>query len=95
MAISGFGSAQLADGDDMAKRANIDHALVELYVARLLGAVQDRAVFDRALDEIKNDPNVKAGELGAIAVGYSGGGRKPANRAAAIAAIGRRFVDIV
>ena len=95
MAIFGFRSAQIADGDDMAKLAAIDYAIVEDYVAQLIAAGRDRSMFDGVLDSLKEDARVKVGELVAIAVGYTGGGRQPANRTAAISAIGRRFVDLV
>ena len=55
----------------------------------------DRAAFDVALEAIKSDANVKQAEVIAIAHRYVGGGKKPATRTAAIAAVGRHFVDLI
>lgn len=93
MPIFGFTSGGRSDEDEMAKSAKLDQALIDRYVAELVAAEIDREAFDVVLAAIKADRRVKAGELAAIAMGYWGGGRKPATRDAAIASIGRRFAD--
>ena len=82
-----------ADSDEMAKPVQIDKSVVDGYVAQLAAAGLDRATFDNVLCLIKIDKRVKTAEVVAIAMGYVGGGRKPATRAAAIASIGQHFVD--
>lgn len=95
MPIFDRGSAMEADSDDMAKQAHIDHSVVDTYVAQLAAAGLDRGIFDNVLGLIKSDKRVKALEVAAIAMGYVGGGRKPATRSAAIASIGQHFVDLL
>jgi hypothetical protein len=92
MPIFWGGSAEKAD-EDMAGKSRIDAALVDEWRVALTAAGDDRKAFDAVLDGIKGDCRLRAGEVIAIAHAYQGGGNKPGTRAAAIAAIGRSFVD--
>lgn len=86
--------------DDMAKaRARkpqvLDEALIDAYAARFGRAKIDRDVFETVFEELKVDSRLKAAEVIAIAQRYSGGGKKPSSKAMALAAISKRFVEIV
>lgn len=83
------------DGDDVSRRSQIDDKRVKSYVARLLSAGTDRAQFDRVLSDLKAKDLVPAADLKAIAQGYAGGGRVPATRSAAFAALTTRFTELV
>jgi hypothetical protein len=80
---------------DMAKRQNIDVNSVDAYVKRLIECGTDKSAFDRAFSAVQADDALNVSEIQAIAVGYSGGGKKPSNRKAAISAIAVRFAEIV
>jgi hypothetical protein len=83
------------DKDEMAKRAPINEELVNQYVVRLKGARTDRTAFDSAFSDLKCDRRLKAGDVVVIAQSYAGGGKKPSSKAMALAAISKRFVEIV
>lgn len=92
-----FGSQK----DDMARaRAQkkdkaVNEALVSSYVERLVRIADRRAEFEAALSDIKSDEHLTAGDIIAIAHRYNKGGRKASSRATALAAISKRFVEIV
>jgi hypothetical protein len=73
----------------------IDHELVANYVEQLSDAKTQRAAFDRIFAEIKTDSRLKAPDIIAIAQRYNGGGKKPSSKTMALAAISKRFVEIV
>jgi hypothetical protein len=86
--------------DDMAKaRARkpqaINEALIDGYVDRLIRAKIDRDVFEEVFAELKADSALKAPDVVAIGQRYNGGGKKPSSKAMALAAISKRFVEIV
>jgi hypothetical protein len=92
-----FGSTQ----DDMAraraqkkdKAANDE--LISSYVERLTRAVERRPEFETVLSEIKSDSRLAASDVITIAHRYNQGGKKPSSKATALAAISKRFVEIV
>jgi hypothetical protein len=73
----------------------IDQELVENYVEQLCGAKTQRAAYDRIFAELKSDKRLKAPDIIAIAHRYNGGGKKPSSKTMALAAISKRFVEIV
>jgi hypothetical protein len=86
--------------DDMAKaRARksqvLDEALIGEYADRLVRAKIDRDAFEYIFADLKADTRLKALDIVAIAHRYSGGGKKPSSKAMALAAISKRFVEIV
>lgn len=83
--------------DDMAKAraSSADERLVAEYVDRLVAVSVDRAAFDEVLAEIKGDKQLKAADVIAIAHRYNKGGTKAPSKAKALAAISKRFVEIV
>jgi hypothetical protein len=87
--------------DDMAKPRGqkkqrvVDDKLLEDYVARLVRAGDQRPPFEAVLVEIKTDDRLKAADIVDIAHRYNGGGKKPSSKAMALAAISKRFVEIV
>jgi hypothetical protein len=86
--------------DDMAKaRARksqvLDEGLIGEYADRLVRAKTDRDGFEYVFAELKADSRLKAAEIVAIAQRYNGGGKKPSSKAMALAAISKRFVEIV
>lgn len=82
---------------DMAKagKPKADEAKVAAYASRLSAVGADRPRFGAIVAELEADTQVTAGELIAIASAYNKGGRKPASKAAALAMIKKRFVEIV
>ena len=100
MAILSFGSfgsffGSDANSDAMAKTKPINERLVATYVDNLVRARTDRAAFERVLASLKADETLKAGDIVAIAQRYNGGGKKASSKAMALAAISKRFVEIV
>jgi len=86
--------------DDMAKaRARktqvLDEALIGEYVDRLVRVKIDRDAFEYVFAELKADDRLKAPDIVVIAQRYNGGGKKPSSKAMALAAISKRFVEIV
>ena len=82
---------------DMAKagKSKADEAKVATYASRLTAVGAERPKFDAIVAELESDSGVSAAELVAIASGYNKGGRKPTSKAAALAMIKKRFVEIV
>jgi len=73
----------------------IDQELVANYVEQLCDAKTQRAAFDHMFSELKSDKRLTAADTIAIAQRYNGGGKKPSSNAMALAAISKRFVEIV
>lgn len=99
MSMFGFGEL-FGLKDDMArarsKKADaLDERLVADYVERLNASKTDRAAFDVVFNEIKADKQLKAAEIVAIAYRYNKGGSKPSSKTMALAAISKRFVEMV
>ena len=98
MSIFNFGEVFEHLKGDMAKaraRRSSDEKLVAGYVDRLKRARIDRPAFESVFEELKLDDRLKAADVIAIAQQYSGGGKRPSSKAVALAAISKRFVEIV
>jgi hypothetical protein len=80
---------------DMAKAAPADPALVSRYADALAAAGMNRSAFEEVLSELRQDEDVRANDMIAIALAYRGGGTRPRSKAHAIEMIQRRFVEIV
>src|SRR5262245_46607588 len=79
---------------DMAKAApNPVH--VSRYADALAVAGRNRSAFVAALSQLKEDEDVRANDIIAIALAYRGGGERPRSKAHALEMIERRFVEIV
>jgi hypothetical protein len=72
-----------------------DEQLVATHFDRLVAAGIDRPSFDRAFEALKADKRLKSVDLIAIAHEYGLGGKKPSSKTMALAAISKRFVEIV
>jgi hypothetical protein len=82
--------------DDMGKaRKKADERAVAGYVSRLTSAKADRPLFETILAEMEADTALASADLMAIASAYNRGGNKPKSKAAALALIRKRFVEIV
>lgn len=95
MTIMNLGALFGLEKDEMGKRAPLDEELVAEYVEQLKGARTNRAAFDHVFSDIKGDARLKAGDVVAVAHRYCGGGKKPSSKTMALAAISKRFVEIV
>lgn len=101
MAIFGLSEIFGLPRDDMGKPRGqkkqrvVDNRLVDDYVARLVRAGEQRPAFEIIFTELKGDDQLKAADVIAIAHRYGGGGKKPSSKAMALAAISKRFVEIV
>lgn len=93
--IFGFPRDDMAKPRGQKKQRVVDDGLVDDYVARLVRAGGQRPAFEVILAEIKADDRLKAADIVAIAQRYNGGGKKPSSKAMALAAISKRFVEIV
>ena len=82
---------------DMARsrKPKADDTKVAAYVSRLAAAKVDRPMFATVLTELEGDSAITSADLIGIANAYNKGGRKPGSRAAALALIKKRFVEIV
>jgi hypothetical protein len=80
---------------DMAKRQDIDDTNVQAHVKRLVDCGTSQASFDAAFAMLEGDSNLNSAEVQSVAVGYAGGGKKPANRKAALQSIAVRFRQII
>ena len=81
--------------DEVAKATKIDQKRIKAHVQRLNAAGTERAAFDRVVADLKADEDVSSAELRAIAHGYVGGGKIPANKKLALAALSTRFAELV
>jgi hypothetical protein len=80
---------------EMAKAAPANPVLVARYAEALAAAGRDRPAFEAVLSDLKEDDDVRANDMIAIAVAYRGGGVRPRSKAHALEMIERRFVEIV
>lgn len=82
---------------EMAKSPKIkpDEGRVAAYVGRLTGTKTDRPMFETVIRSLEGDTALTSADLIAIAHGYNKGGKKPSSRAASLALINKRFVEIV
>ena len=80
---------------DMAKAVPADPAVVSRYAEALAAAGRDRSTFEAVLSELKEDEDVRASDMIAIAVAYRGGGVRPRSKTHALETIQKRFVEIV
>lgn len=82
---------------DMAKarKTKVDETKVAVYLGRLTAAKADRPMFETVLVDLEGDGTLSSAELIAVASAYNKGGRKPGSKAAALAMIKKRFVEIV
>jgi hypothetical protein len=100
MAIFGLSEIFGYPKDDMArakrkKERGVNDELVGMYVERLKRAGRDRPDFELALADIRADKRLTAADVASIASGYNEGGKKPNSKAAALALISKRYVEIV
>lgn len=95
MRVFGDSEDEMAKKSVQRKLAQPPSASVAEFSARLARSGTDKAAFERALAELKDATSVSAADIIAIAHAYCGGGKKPASKAAAYAAISKRFVEIV
>ncbi len=86
---------QMAKSKGRTKQNVQDEALVTSYSNRLTRSGSNRPVFEVILAELKADPRLTAAQVVAIAHRYALGSRKPSSKATALAAISKRFVEIV
>lgn len=98
MSISWFGGVfGLGNDDEMAKtsKAKVDETRVSAYSARLTSAKTDKGAFEAVAEDLEASPELTSADLIAIAHRYNKGGKKPSSKAAALAMIKKRFVEIV
>lgn len=93
--IFSFSRDDMANPRGQKKQRAVDDKLLDDYVARLVRVSDQRPAFETVLAEIKADERLKAPDIVAIAQRYNGGGKKPSSKAMALAAISKRFVEIV
>lgn len=80
---------------DMAKAAPADPVLVSRYADALASAGGNRSAFEAVFSELKEDADLRANDMIAIAVSYRGGGVRPRSKRHALEMIEHRFVEIV
>jgi hypothetical protein len=97
MSISWFGGVFGLGDDEMAKasKVKVDDARVSAYVARLISAKIERSAFDAVAEDLEASSDLTSADFIAIAHRYNKGGKKPTSKAAALAMIKKRFVEIV
>lgn len=98
MAIFGLWAGAKEQTDDMAARkstAEIDLRLASAYSELLAEAGTSREAFEQILERLKKDRSLGPAEAVTIAQRYGVLGKKLASKTAAIAAIEKRFVEIV
>lgn len=78
--------------DEVAKKSGIGRNGIAAAVAQLKAAGTDHAAFEKAFAEVEDNAQIKAAELAEIATTYCL--RKVSSRAAALAAIRKRFVEL-
>lgn len=81
----------------MAKSAKSkpNEAKVTAYAGRLAAAKTDRPMFETVVGDIEEATDLTSADLIAIAHSYNRGGKKPTSKAAALAMIRKRFVEVV
>lgn len=82
---------------DMAKarKTKVDESQVAAYVSRLTAAKADRPTFETIVAELEDNGALAVADVIAVATTYNKGGKKPNSKAAAVALIRKRFVEIV
>jgi hypothetical protein len=97
MSISWFGGVFGLGKDEMAKapKAVADEGRVSECVGRLTEAKTDRPTFEAVLSELQSSKELTSADLIAVAHRYNKGGKKPGSKAAALAMIKKRFIEIV
>jgi hypothetical protein len=85
----------MAKARSQKKERVVNDKLVDDYLARLVRAGNQRPVFEVVFAEIKADDRLAAREIIAVAHRYNQGGKKPSSKTMALAAISKRFVEIV
>jgi hypothetical protein len=93
--IFSYAKDNMARARGQKKERVANDKLVDGYVGRLVGAGQQRPVFEVVFAEIKADDRLAAPDIINIAYRYNKGGKKPSSKAMALAAISKRFVEIV
>jgi hypothetical protein len=77
------------------KERAVSDELVSSYVERFIRAGTRRSDFEVVLADLKADRRLAAADIVSVALQYNQGGKKPASKAAALAMISKRFVEIV
>jgi hypothetical protein len=98
MAIMDMIGRVFAGETEMAKSRKLDSfnaEVVKTSVDRLVAAKLDRKAFDAVVDDLETDATLKAADLIEIAMRYAIPPRKLTSRAKALAAIGKRFGELV
>lgn len=97
MSISWFGGVFGLGRDEMAKtaKAKPDEARVATHVSRLVAAKLNKPLFETIVGDLEDRSDVTAADLIAIAHRYNKGGKKPTSKAAALAMIRKRFVELI
>lgn len=93
--IFSFSRDDMANSRGQKKQRAADDKLLDDYVARLIRVGDQRPAFETVLADIKSDDRLKAADIISIAQRYNGGGKKSSSKAMALAAISKRFVEIV
>ncbi|HXF55264.1 MAG TPA: hypothetical protein VNK52_14200 [Hyphomicrobiaceae bacterium] len=86
---------QLTGNMASARKVKADETKVASWVGRLVAVGADRPQFESAFADLQHDSGLTAADVIAIARAYNKGGRRPASKAAALALIRKRFVEIV
>jgi len=97
MRVFGASEDEMAKSKRAIEKKTGDSAssLVADFTARLSRAGTDKSSFEQALASLRADTSLSARDVIDIAHAYGGGGRKPASKAAALAAISKRYVELV
>lgn len=96
-----FGLSEVLDyfKDDMArtrgqrKVAEADDGLLDGYVNQLVAAI-DKTSSDAVLASLRDEKRLSVADFATIAYRYNKGGKKPATKKAALAAIAKRALEI-
>jgi hypothetical protein len=89
-----FGSGEATDLARARRATPAPKELVDEYAARFHSSGLDREVFEAAFAALSGDTRLKSADVTAIAQRYARG-RRPRSRADGLAAIRKRFVEIV
>jgi hypothetical protein len=93
--ILGYPKDVMAKARGQKKERVVNDKLIDDYAARLIRAGVQRPVFETVLADIKTDNRLTAPDVIKVAHRYNQGGKKPASKTMALAAISKRFVEIV